>query len=70
MKVFFVCVCVFFFFFFATWEIPLKWKKLSKSRLKGGSGVVRGDGGARLTLWAPFLSVAGPQSERIRCCGG
>ena len=50
--------------------MPLKLKTLSESRLKGGSGVVRGDGGPRLTLRAPFLPVAGPRSERIRCCGG
>lgn len=48
--------------------MPLR--RLLESRLKGRSGVVRGDGDAGLTLRAPFLSVAGPQRERIRCCGG
>lgn len=31
---------------------------------------MRGSGDAGLTFRAPFLSVAGPQSQRIRCCGG
>lgn len=45
-------------------------KRLSEKQAKRGSRVVRGDGDSGLTLRAPFPSVAGPESERIRCCGG
>ncbi|ELW72513.1 Parathyroid hormone-related protein [Tupaia chinensis] len=49
--------------------MPLKLKRLVQSRLKE-SGAVRGDGGCELTLRILSQSLAGPESEQRRCCGG